>query len=105
MLRRWSLLGWEHVGAEVRDYNDGDEVYARPCDLRIGAFEEYVAIDQADIALKPRSLTMEQAAAAGALRPMLDRTFPFDETLDAMAYVEHGYARGKIVVVLPPPST
>jgi NADPH:quinone reductase-like Zn-dependent oxidoreductase len=51
------------VGAEVRDYKVGDEVYARPRDLRIGAFAEYIAIDQADIALKPRSLTMEQAAA------------------------------------------
>jgi hypothetical protein len=30
---------------------------------------------------------------------MLDRTFPFDQTIDAMAYVEHGKANGKIVVV------
>jgi NADPH:quinone reductase-like Zn-dependent oxidoreductase len=51
------------VGAEVRDYKVGDEVYSRPRDLRIGAFAEYIAIDQADIALKPKSLTMEQAAA------------------------------------------
>ena len=263
------------VGAEVRDYKVGDEVYARPRDLRIGAFAEHIAIDQADIAFKPRSLTMEQAAAvplvalaawqalvevaqlkpgqkvlvhagagglgstviqlakhlgafvattahgndaekvrglgagevidytkanfaemlsgydvvldslggdnlarsltvlkpgglaisvvgppdaafatqvgrphlkpvmallslkvraqarklgvrysfffmradgvqlrtlaalfdAGTLRPMLDRTFPFNETVDAMAYVEDGRARGKIVVVMPPPST
>ena len=262
------------VGDEVRDYKVGDEVYSRPRDLRIGAFAEYIAIDQADIALKPRSLTMEQSAAVplvalaawqtlvgvaqlkpghkvlvhagagglgstviqlakhlgafvattahgndaekvrglganevidytkadfaemlsgydvvldslggdnlarsltvlkpgglaisvvgppdaafagqlgrpflkpvmellslkvraqarklgvrysfffmradgvqlktlaalydmGALRPILDRTFPFDETVDAMAYVEHGRARGKIVVVMPPPS-
>jgi NADPH:quinone reductase-like Zn-dependent oxidoreductase len=39
---------------------------------------------------------------AGALRPVLDRTFPFDETLDAMTYVEAGRAQGKIVVVMPP---
>jgi NADPH:quinone reductase-like Zn-dependent oxidoreductase len=51
------------VGAEVRDYKVGDEVYSRPRDLRIGAFAEYIAIDQADIALKPKSLTMEQSAA------------------------------------------
>jgi NADPH:quinone reductase-like Zn-dependent oxidoreductase len=42
---------------------------------------------------------------AGALRPVLDRTFPFDETLDAMAYVEQGRAKGKIVVAMPLPST
>jgi hypothetical protein len=38
---------------------------------------------------------------AGALHPVLDRTFPFDETLDAMAYVEQGRAKGKIVVTMP----
>lgn len=51
------------IGAEVRDYQVGDEVYARPRDLRIGAFAEYIAVDHADIALKPKSLTMEEAAA------------------------------------------
>jgi NADPH:quinone reductase-like Zn-dependent oxidoreductase len=51
------------VGVEVRDYKVGDEVYARPRDLRIGAFAEYIAVDYADIALKPRSLTMEESAA------------------------------------------
>ena len=34
----------------------------------------------------------------GTLRPVLDRTFAFDETLEAMAYVEQGKANGKIVV-------
>lgn len=34
----------------------------------------------------------------GTLRPVLDRTFPFDQTLDAMAYVEQGKANGKIVI-------
>jgi len=39
---------------------------------------------------------------AGILRPVLDRTFPFDNTLDAMAYVEQGRAKGKIVVSMAP---
>jgi NADPH:quinone reductase-like Zn-dependent oxidoreductase len=51
------------VGTEVRDYKVGDEIYARPRDLRIGAFAEYIAVDHADIALKPKSLTMEESAA------------------------------------------
>ena len=51
------------VGAEVREYKVGDEVYSRPRDLRIGAFAEYIAIDQADVAPKPKSLTMQQSAA------------------------------------------
>ncbi|WNG90526.1 zinc-binding dehydrogenase [Mycobacterium sp. ITM-2016-00317] len=33
----------------------------------------------------------------GTLNPVLDRTFPFDQTLEAMAYVEQGRAKGKIV--------
>jgi NADPH:quinone reductase-like Zn-dependent oxidoreductase len=51
------------TGAEVRDYKVGDEIYARPRDLRIGTFAEYISIDQDDLALKPGSLTMVAAAA------------------------------------------
>lgn len=51
------------VGDEVVDFKLGDEVYARPRDLRIGAFAEYIAIDQGDLALKPASLTMKEVAA------------------------------------------
>lgn len=35
---------------------------------------------------------------AGSLQPVLDRTFDFDHTLQAMAYVENGHARGKVVI-------
>lgn len=34
----------------------------------------------------------------GTLRPVLDRTFTFDQTLEAMQYVEQGKAKGKIVI-------
>ncbi len=51
------------VGADVRGYKVGDEVYTRPRDLRIGTFAESIAVDHADIALKPKSLTMEESAA------------------------------------------
>lgn len=51
------------VGANVRQFKEGDEVYARPRDHRIGTFAERIAVDQADLALKPASLTMEEAAA------------------------------------------
>jgi len=51
------------VGADVPDYKVGDEIYARPRDLRIGTFAEYIVIDHADVALKPDSLTLEEAAA------------------------------------------
>jgi len=51
------------VGSAVRDFEVGDEVYARPRDLRIGTFAEYIAIDQDDVAPKPDSLTLHEAAA------------------------------------------
>lgn len=51
------------VGADVSDFKVGDEVYARPRDLRIGTFAEYIAIDENDVALKPASLTLHEAAA------------------------------------------
>jgi NADPH:quinone reductase-like Zn-dependent oxidoreductase len=51
------------VGADVRDFEVGDEIYARPRDLRIGTFAESIAIDHDDIALKPKRLTMEESAA------------------------------------------
>jgi NADPH:quinone reductase-like Zn-dependent oxidoreductase len=51
------------VGAGARGFEVGDEIYARPRDLRIGAFADLIAIDQDDVALKPHSLSFEEAAA------------------------------------------
>ncbi|ANE81514.1 NADPH:quinone oxidoreductase [Mycobacterium adipatum] len=51
------------VGAGVPGFAVGDEVYARPRDMRIGTFAEYIAIDHADVAHKPASLSMHEAAA------------------------------------------
>lgn len=51
------------VGAKVRSFKSGDEVYARPNQDRIGTFAELIAMDQADVALKPRNLSMAEAAS------------------------------------------
>jgi NADPH:quinone reductase-like Zn-dependent oxidoreductase len=51
------------IGSNVRRFKLGDEVYARPRDGRIGTLAERIAIDQADVALKPRTLSMEEAAS------------------------------------------
>ena len=37
---------------------------------------------------------------SGAVRPVVDRVFPFEATEEAMAYVETGRAKGKVVVKL-----
>lgn len=51
------------VGAGVTRFAVGDEVYARPDKNRIGTFAELIAIHQDDLATKPTTLTMEEAAS------------------------------------------
>lgn len=51
------------VGAKVRGFKPGDEVYARPAKDRIGTFAERIAIAEADLALKPASASMEEAGS------------------------------------------
>ncbi|MFL6169169.1 MAG: NADP-dependent oxidoreductase [Ornithinibacter sp.] len=51
------------IGAQVRGFAVGDEVYSRPRDLRIGTFAERIAVDADDVALKPRSLSFAEAGA------------------------------------------
>ena len=51
------------VGPKVRHFKPGDEVYARPRDGRIGTFAEFIPINEADVAQKPKNLSMEQSAS------------------------------------------
>jgi len=51
------------VGPRVSRFKVGDEVYARPFDLRIGTFAELVAVHEDTVALKPRNISMEEAAS------------------------------------------
>ena len=51
------------VGARVRRFKPGDEVYARPDKDRIGTFAEFISMNEADVAIKPTHLSMEEAAS------------------------------------------
>jgi NADPH:quinone reductase-like Zn-dependent oxidoreductase len=51
------------AGPQVRQFKPGDEVYARPDDFRIGTFAEFVPVKEASLALKPKGLTMVEAAS------------------------------------------
>lgn len=51
------------IGLEVTKFKVGDEVYARPADFNIGAFAEYIAINEKDVALKPENISFEEAAS------------------------------------------
>ena len=50
------------LGRGVRQFKLGDEVYASD-DFRIGSFAEFVPVKEASLALKPKGLTMEEAAS------------------------------------------
>jgi NADPH:quinone reductase-like Zn-dependent oxidoreductase len=51
------------VGARVQGFRLGDEVYGRPDKDRIGTFAERIAVAEADLALKPVSVSFEEAAS------------------------------------------
>lgn len=51
------------VGTAVRGFKPGDEVYARPGKDRIGTFAERIAVAESDLALKPASISMEEAGS------------------------------------------
>lgn len=51
------------MGTGVTKFKIGDEVYSRPRDYRIGTFAELVSVHEDDVAMKPKNLTMEEAAS------------------------------------------
>jgi alcohol dehydrogenase len=51
------------VGAKVQGFRLGDEVYARPGKDRIGTFAERIAVAEADLALRPATVSFEEAAS------------------------------------------
>ncbi|CAM3483452.1 NADP-dependent oxidoreductase [Occultella aeris] len=51
------------TGSQVQGFAAGDLVFSRPRDHRIGTFAERIAVDQADVAPAPTSITLAEAAS------------------------------------------
>jgi NADPH:quinone reductase-like Zn-dependent oxidoreductase len=51
------------VGSKVTAFKPGDAVFGHPESSVVGTFAEYIAVAEADLALKPASLSMEEAAS------------------------------------------
>lgn len=51
------------IGDKVTRFKIGDEVYGRPRKSNIGTFAEFISIDAAEIALKPKNTTFVEAAS------------------------------------------
>ncbi len=51
------------IGSKVSKFKVGDEVYARPADFRIGTFAEFISVNENDLTLKPKNISMEEASS------------------------------------------
>lgn len=72
--------------------------------FRVRSSAKQLGVSYSFLFMKPSGEQLRAIGAlidAGKLRPVVDRVFPFDATVDALAYVERGHAKGKVVVKLP----
>jgi NADPH:quinone reductase-like Zn-dependent oxidoreductase len=53
----------EAVGLNVKQFQDGDEVFGDTSECGFGAFAEYVSVTENSLALKPTNISFEEAAA------------------------------------------
>jgi len=51
------------IGSKVTKFKVGDQVYARPSDHKVGTFAQHISIDENEVALKPKNLSMEEAGS------------------------------------------
>ncbi|MHA8059970.1 NADP-dependent oxidoreductase [Aquirufa beregesia] len=51
------------VGSKVSRFKIGDDVFARPADYHIGTFAEFIAVNEHDLAIKPKNISFEEAAS------------------------------------------
>ncbi len=70
------VLGWDcagivaEIGENVAKFKVGDEVYTMPEFARGGTYAEFVAVDESQIALKPKTLSFVESATL----PMVAQT-------------------------------
>jgi alcohol dehydrogenase len=60
-------------------------------------------VDYSFLFMKPSGSQLREITRlfeAGAVRPVIDRVFPFESTNEALACVDAGRAKGKVVIKL-----
>ena len=80
----------EAVGAKVKRFQIGDEVWSSPTHSRPGSYAEYMAIDEREVALRPKTISHDEAAS-----------LPLVALTAYQSLVEKGkLAKGQTVVIL-----
>lgn len=51
------------VGSKVSKFKVGDDVYSSSGNHHLGTYAEFISIDENEVALKPKNLTMEEASS------------------------------------------
>ncbi len=77
------------------------EQVMRLLSMRIRKLARQRGVNYAFLFMHPSGAQLRELGAmidAGALRPVVDRVFPFEESAEALAYLETGRAKGKVVV-------
>jgi hypothetical protein len=81
-----------------------------PCQRLAGLIErqhrldlraEFAPIDQAGQLLKPRPAAGAGLLESGAVRVVIDKTYPLDCTAAAVAHMLGHHARGKVAITVP----
>ncbi len=83
---RVSLIGLLS-GAEVKDF------------LLVPAFQKRIRLQGINVGNRDMFEAMNRAIATSGLRPVIDRTFPFEQSVEALRYLAKGVHFGKVCIV------
>ena len=109
-----SLQVLKHGGKVISISGPPDPAFAREWQLgwlleqvfrvlshRIRRQSKRLGVSYSFLFMHPSGAQLREIGAlldAGILRPVVDRVFPFAETAQALAYIERGRAKGKVVI-------
>lgn len=94
------VLGWdcagtiEEVGADVKNFKVGDEVFTMPEFARGGTYAEYVAVSANQVALKPKTLSLIESAALPMVAQTAQLALETTELKAGQTILIHGGAGG-----------
>jgi alcohol dehydrogenase len=69
--------------------------------FKIKKLSKRLHVDYSFLFMNPNGKQLSEITAlieAGIIRPVEDKVFPFEQTNEAMLYVETGRAKGKVVI-------